>query len=311
MRRVVADSKNIKIDINVRDRKKNKKNKIYLCEVPFYQSPVGRKEFVSKIELQPKFGKQSIKVPRFNNGHDAVFSSWIVMEDGRNHLSPDSHQRFVDTMPSKWELKRDKPKSKKGCTGLAGGNKFKYNDYKALGIHSATKNIILPNLVMKKAGMGDAVPYEFNGNTYHIDMDQLKSLDKAMKEMDELGIVVSAIILIPKNTPMSHPDCAPQGIYAMANVVEKDGWNIYAAGLDFLAQRYMRKDREYGRITHWILHNEVDAGWVWTNAGEKPLAYIYGFNVPFNANCAIRDSPLWFCRTGSFELNSLLDQKPQ
>jgi hypothetical protein len=57
----------------------------------------------------------------------------------------------------------------------------------------------------------------------------------------------------------------------MPNVVEEKGWTIYAAGLDFLAQRYLRPDRKYGRITHWIMHNEADAGWVWTNAGEIPL----------------------------------------
>lgn len=266
--RIEADAKSLKFDINIKEGKKN--NTIYLCEIPLYQSQIGRKEFLSKRELDPKSGKQSITIDRFKNGHDGVFSSWIIMEDGKTQLLPRSHQRFVDYISPKWQLKRDKPKSKKGCTGLSGGNKFKYDDYKALGIHNATKNILLPSLISKKSGK-ETVSYEFNGNTYHIRMDKVKRLDKAMLEMDELDIVVSAIILIPKNTPMSHPDCAPQGIYAMANVVEKDGWNIYAAALDFLAQRYMRPDRKYGRITHWILHNEVDSGWVWTNAGEKPL----------------------------------------
>jgi hypothetical protein len=40
--------------------------------------------------------------------------------------------------------------------------------------------------------------------------------------------------------------------------------------LDFLAERYSRPDAPFGRIHHWIVHNEVDAGWVWTNCGEKP-----------------------------------------
>ena len=33
---------------------------------------------------------------------------------------------------------------------------------------------------------------------------------------------------------------------------------------------FSRPDKKYGRINHWIMHNEVDAGWVWTNMGEKP-----------------------------------------
>ena len=48
----------------------------------------------------------------------------------------------------------------------------------------------------------------------------------------------------------------------------------YAAALNYLAERYSRPDGKYGRLHHWIMHNEVNAGWVWTNAGEKtPLLY--------------------------------------
>jgi hypothetical protein len=36
-----------------------------------------------------------------------------------------------------------------------------------------------------------------------------------------------------------------------------------------MAERWSRPDGKYGRVHHWIVHNEVDAGWVWTNAGEK------------------------------------------
>jgi hypothetical protein len=39
--------------------------------------------------------------------------------------------------------------------------------------------------------------------------------------------------------------------------------------MDFLAKRYSRPDNRYGRIHHWIMHNEINAGWIWTNAGDK------------------------------------------
>jgi hypothetical protein len=45
----------------------------------------------------------------------------------------------------------------------------------------------------------------------------------------------------------------------------------YAAALDFLASRYSRPDKKYGRVHHWIMHNEVDIGWVWTNMGKTNL----------------------------------------
>jgi hypothetical protein len=60
----------------------------------------------------------------------------------------------------------------------------------------------------------------------------------------------------------------------MPNFTSADGVRAYGAALDFLARRYSGPPERavHGRIHHWILHNEVDAGWVWTNAGEKTAA---------------------------------------
>ena len=247
---------------------------LLLCEVPFYQTPADRTDFVWQGSLPSKAGKASIDVPRFrkeeSTTHDRLYSSWVIMRKTASGLVAASHQRFATQIPAKWKLKRDRPASKKGTTGLHGGNTFQFDDYKTLGIHNCTKNIVLHTLIAQKAG-SDTFLHHFNGRTYHIRRRAANRLDRAMLEMDKLKIVVSAIILIAKNLPMTHPDCAPQGIWAMPNMVERNGWNYYAAGLDFLAQRYSRPDRKYGRITHWIMHNEVDAGWVWTNAGRKPL----------------------------------------
>ena len=229
--RVDATDKAIQIKIQTQVESKD----LLLCEVPFYQNPAGRREFVWRKSLPPQGGTQTILIERLRGSHDRVFSSWILMRQTPEGLAPASHQHFVDAMPGKWSLTRDKPQNKKGCTGLS-GDAFKFEDYKALGIHNATKNILLPGLVRGEPD-DNALPHTFNGTTVYIQRKALASLDQAMLEMNELNIVVSAIILIPKNTPMSHPDCAPQGIYAMPNVVEEKGWRIYAAGLDFLARR--------------------------------------------------------------------------
>lgn len=63
--------------------------------------------------------------------------------------------------------------------------------------------------------------------------------------------------------------------------------NCYAAALDFLARRYCRSDNRYGRISHWIMHNEVDGGLSWTNMGVKPVTifsdtYIKSMRMCYN-----------------------------
>lgn len=80
----------------------------------------------------------------------------------------------------------------------------------------------------------------------------------------------------------------------MANVTTREGFEAYCAFIELLASRYCRPDRKFGRITHWIVHNEVDAGWIWTNIGKKPsLLYMHDMTRSMRAthNTVRRYSP--------------------
>ena len=57
----------------------------------------------------------------------------------------------------------------------------------------------------------------------------------------------------------------------MPNFTDRAGVEAYAAAMNFLAERYSRPDSRFGRIHHWIMHNEVDSGFYWTTAGDKSL----------------------------------------
>jgi hypothetical protein len=68
---------------------------------------------------------------------------------------------------------------------------------------------------------------------------------------------------------IGHPDAVREGTFAMPNVTDPEGVALYGAILNLMAERWSRADGKFGRVHHWIMHNEVDAGWVWTNAGDK------------------------------------------
>ena len=74
----------------------------------------------------------------------------------------------------------------------------------------------------------------------------------------------------------------------MPNMTTPESVNMYAAALDFLASRYSRPDKLYGRVHHWIMQNEVDAGVEWTNMGYgKPMllymdTYIKSMRMCYN-----------------------------
>ena len=79
---------------------------------------------------------------------------------------------------------------------------------------------------------------------------------------------------------LNHPEADRAGHYPMPNLTSPEGAEAYGAILSFLAARYGDPDGPYGRPLNWIMHNEVDAGWVWTNMGQQPLlrfmdTYVY------------------------------------
>ena len=112
------------------------------------------------------------------------------------------------------------------------------------------------------------------------------------------NLVVAAIILIPPaSSPfhaghpedgalIQHPDFNG-GSYTMPNLTTIESANYYAAALDFMAQRYCGNDFSHGRIHHFIMHNEVDMGYSWTNMGSPTMetyvdTYVNSMRIAYN-----------------------------
>jgi len=122
------------------------------------------------------------------------------------------------------------------------------------------------------------IAHNYMGRTWYFGEKDVNVLDSTFRTTARKGIVTAAILLVGKAEQcpdpeigrlMQHPDMDPAGIYSMPNMTTPESAGCYAAAIDFLASRYSRPDRKYGMLNHWIIHNEVDAGWVWTNMGEK------------------------------------------
>lgn len=145
-----------------------------------------------------------------------------------------------------------------------------------LGLKHGSVNIVLSGLVSLTPRPGYQ-PLEIRGKQRYINESSLRRLDRHVEMGRKAGLVMAGILLIPNSrgrklltdTPtLQHPGADPAGTYAMPNLVDKASAELYAATLDVLAERYSRGDL---RIDHWIVHNEIDAGWQWTNMGEVPM----------------------------------------
>ena len=223
----------------------------------------GPLEIVSAI----KAGKFSVTVPR--NGR--LSHRWQLVDGA----TPASHARYPDEVACRApDLPPAILKSKKGLGGWNAGRIP--GELGELGISSVTVNVKIDSLVSLQPVPG-STPFEWNGRIYHAREKQLAALDRTFVEAEKLGVMVSAILLVGnparENSEivrlLGHPEATKDGIFAMPNVTSTEGIALYGAILNLMAERWSRSNSSHGRVHQWIMHNEVDAGREWTNAGEK------------------------------------------
>lgn len=271
----------VKEDEIVISGKTRENNETFLAEVGIYENAteLDNFEFLKPLEIKEGSFRVSLERTVSRHGHkqDRLLSKWMLVEKRDQGYTGISHARYADSIVPKYTYPFVKPSTKKGLGGYSADREAPSSDLKDLGITSVTVNIWINGLFRSKASE-DNVAFDYMDKTYYVDEKQLADYDKTMLSAYERNIEVSVILLIAKaaqspdktiGNALQHPDTDPAGIYAMPNVITPEGVQYYSAINDFLAQRYSRPDAKYGRIHHYIIHNEVDAGWVWTNAGDK------------------------------------------
>ncbi len=256
----------------------NKSGKFYLCEVPPYQDVTEEAAFETAISVRSKKFNQKIERFVHRNGlnYDRLLSKWVIAEKTVHGYQLLSHARYPDEIKAKYDLQKEVPNGRKGLGGFS-VNRGYTEDLDDLGISSATVNIWFARFMFTKPAPG-RIEYNYNGKPYYFGAKEVAQFDSTFRTTARKGIITAAILLVDKaeSCPdpeigrlLQHPDMDPAGIYSMPNMTNPASVDCYAAALDFFASRYSRPDKKYGRCNHWIMHNEVDAGWEWTNMGEK------------------------------------------
>jgi hypothetical protein len=267
-----------------------------LCEITPYEQFTQNPKFQQGIALSnPSF---SVEVDRFTERdgftYDRALSKWVVVKTGAAAAEMVSHARYADQISANQELPAQKPTGRKGLGGFAVSRGF-LSDLDDLNITSVTVNIAFTEL-MYLGPWPDAILHNYGGKVYSFSKSRVEALDETIKIAYSKNIVVAAIILVQKASQcadpeigklLQHPGYTDEGIFTMPNMTTPESFNCYAAALDFLASRYCRSDNAFGRIHHWIMHNEVDAGLTWTNMGVKPVTvymdtYIKSMRLCYN-----------------------------
>lgn len=254
---------------------------LFLVESPPWEHVTELKSAVRTVPV-PMEGQSAfhVRVRRMidweGRPYDRLLSRWFLARRGNGGLEPLSAARWADSQPSRWNDPEFRARGRKGLGGfhLRGAP---VSDLDDLGITSVTVNIPLDRFLAAPGG-DNAITHTWQGVTLPIHRGAVESFDRTFRECARRNLLVLGILLVGKANRwpgetgrlFAHPDCDPSAHYAMPNLENADGLLHYAALLDFLAARYSRPDAPFGRVHHWIMHNEADAGWEWTNCGDKP-----------------------------------------
>ena len=152
------------------------------------------------------------------------------------------------------------------------------DDALALGIEHAALNINLAQMLEIPA-RPNSLEFESGGEGFHFSRGYMEGMDARVKELSDHGIVVSLILLYYQSGReeldgiMLHPEydrAAPNKLTAF-NTVTDEGRAYYRACIEFLAERYSRADGRHGKVWNYIVGNEVNSHWFWSNMGRVTM----------------------------------------
>jgi hypothetical protein len=249
--------------------------KYMICEIAPYHDVTIDYQTVSAYDINN--GNFAIEVPRNvrvgNIIYDKILSKWAIVKVEDDVRTLVSHARYIDELTPSVVSQITELTTKKGLAGVGPAEISMFSsDLDELGIGSTTYNIDVKTVITSKAG-ADTEPYNYGGKIYYINKLVVNQITDAIRQLNERNLSVAAIILVsPGGDPtinelLNHPRYT-QGYYTMPNMTTLESVNCYAAVLDYLARTFSSKEAK-ARIDHWIMHNEVDQGHIWTNMGDK------------------------------------------
>ncbi len=250
----------------------------WLAEIELHEQPWALEEFSRVKELAG--GEFRIELPRKAGATDRIFSRWAVVRRVGDGFRLASHAKAATDVTG--ALRREPPTpmtpaSKKGMAGVDLDDDLP--ELLELGVHNISVNFVLSALLLRPDARG-GIDYEYEGERFRINERALARQDRIVEWATSHGVVVTGVVLVrlPVDPELAellaYPGGGAPGLYVMPNLATPDGSRAYRALLEFVVERYSRADREFGSVERWVMHNEIDQAWVWTNMGEQPMELV-------------------------------------
>lgn len=262
-------------------------NYLYLFEQKPYQRDLkGRTDYAAWIT---KGDVLHFSIP-LNHGtqSDRLYSSFVVaVYDGEEYIQV-SNEVYVTNpeVMAKYTEPYKTGQTKKGL--LIQTTQSMIADAFELGVNHVIVNIPFSHI------LGSGIDYTYDGRTYHFSSDVLAVYDDTIRRMSEKNMTVTAVLLNDWNnaTPqLYYPGVTrqPAGTanYYGFHVATEEGFETLKAIAAFLTERYSSLQSPYGRVSNWVIGNEIN-NQLWNYMGPMSLEqymeeYVRAFRVFYTA----------------------------
>ena len=215
-----------------------------------------------------------IVIPRFDEFRDRLYSSFAAVVRSNDSLQVVGTNHYVERFERLSKFLRPFPvaSSKKGLQVQM------LEDALRLGVKHAALNVNLTQLVDFGDGTNSFV-WPAEGKPVMFRHSAITALDRQVKTLTDAGVIVSFIILVYSSgnpaidSVMLHPGYdvkAPNHLGAF-NSETAEGVRYLRACFEFLAERYSNPTDFRGLVGNYILGNEVNSHWFWSNMGRVSM----------------------------------------
>ena len=255
---ITADKSNVAISFSSSGDAAGTDGQVYVFELKPYESGVGTENMVGQAAAG---ASGQVTVPlNLGTSQDRLYNKFVLGVFNGTSFETISEPRYIEI--------------------------DMLSDAFDLGVKHVTTNIAFSQI------MGSGIEFEYDGKTYHFNKAVMDAYDATISALSNKGMTVTAIILNDwnPNTPdLIYPGTEKTSFayYYMFNAATEAGFEQTRAIAAFLADHYSGKNPDYGKVSNWIIGNEINCQeWNYmgaTDVGTYVQAYQQAFRTIYTA----------------------------
>lgn len=264
---LITNNTKIEINGNLTGDNTADNNKLYLFELKAYEDNLGsRTDYISELDRNTTI-KTSIDLLE-GQENTRLYSKFIIAIKKNNKYYPISNAIYITNSGeiAKSKLPYQDANSKKGL--LIDMNML--SDAFELGVKHAIVNFNLDQI------LGEGIDYTYEGKTYHFNKNAIATYDTTVSTFSNKSMQVTAVVVNSWNNThkeLMYPNVVKNNtaIYYGFNAKTKEGVETTRAIASFLAERYSGDNYNYGRVSNWVIGNEINNNENWNYMGPMDV----------------------------------------